>query len=165
MSGVPRQGGVVTPQQIQARGAHRSPPLQGGRPTSYKIRVGNEYFTVGGFAIALASNPSRIHELPGVPLARPDRLPTRGVPVATPPLDGLLAMARMAGGIDVDHPPAPSGLGEDPRSHCADDPELVDPAAKRRKDERLHGLTVPARGPGSVCRRLGAPVGVPPCRR
>ena len=63
--------------------------------------------------------------------------------MTTPPLDRFLTMARMSGGIDIDHPPAPSGLSEDPRSHCADDSELVDPAAKRREDKRLHALTVP----------------------
>ncbi len=63
--------------------------------------------------------------------------------MTAPPLDRLLTMTRMPGGIDVDHPPAPSGLGEDPRSHCADDPELVDPTVECRKGEWLHGLTVP----------------------
>ena len=59
--------------------------------------------------------------------------------MTTSPFDGLPTMARMAGGIDVDHPPAPSGLSDDPRSHCAYDPEVVDPAVERREDEGLHG--------------------------
>ena len=60
-------------------------------------------------------------------------------------------MARMAGGIDEDHPPTPSGLGEDPRGHCADDPELVDPAVERREDERLQEFTVPAASAPTKC--------------
>jgi len=51
-------------------------------------------------------------------------------------------MARMASGIDVDHPPAPSGMGEDFWRHGADNSEMVDAAIERREDERLHGLTV-----------------------
>ena len=34
--------------------------------------------------------------------------------MTTPPLHGLVKMACMAGGIDVDQAPAPSGLGELP---------------------------------------------------
>ena len=93
-------------------------------------------------AADLRHSLSSPEQLPDMPLARPNGLPTRGVPVTTPPLDCLLTMARVAGSIDVDHPPAPSGLGEDPRSHCADDPELVDPAVERREGETLHGMTV-----------------------
>jgi hypothetical protein len=48
----------------------------------------------------------------------------------------------MAGGIDVDHSPTPAGRSDDPRSYGADDPELIDPAVERRKDEGLYGLTV-----------------------
>jgi hypothetical protein len=64
------------------------------------------------------------------------------VPVATSPLDGIHTMARMAGGIDVDHPPTPSRWRED-RSHCSDDPEQVYPDIEREEGEGLHGGTPP----------------------
>ena len=106
-----------------------------------------------------ATEASSLHQIPGVPLARPDGFPTGGVPVMTPPLDGLLTVARVAGGIDVDHPPAPSGLGEYPRSHCANDSELVDPAVERIHGHggRVAGSSLPLRSDwshGSVAVRL-----------
>ncbi len=62
----------------------------------------------------------------------------RGVPMATPPIRSFHTVARMAGNIDVDHPPASARLGEDPWRHSADDPELVNTAVECREGEGLH---------------------------
>ena len=54
--------------------------------------------------------------------------------------------------------------GRRSRSHCANDPELVDPAIQGRKDEGLQGLTVPGAWftswePEKKLRTLGNPCG------
>src|SRR5271155_4252338 len=70
-------------------------------------------------------DPTYPCQLIGVPFATPHFRPPFEELVPAP--TGANAVPGMSGGIFVHEPPAAALLGEDPRSHGADDPQVVHP--------------------------------------